>query len=168
MEVIMKKLIVVFVVLMPVLSYAQAPAQKERNGYGYAFTGLTVRPSAGETGLHAGVGGEGFIRGGFGVGGEIGYVRPSGSRSDYGFGLLSVNPSYHFINVSKSRKLVPFATGGFSLFFRGESAIGANFGGGITYWFKDRIGMRIELRDQIPIYSGFGHHPSFRVGFTFR
>lgn len=109
-----------------------------------------VRPSGGETGLQVGVGGEGIFCGGFGVGGEIGYVRPSGARSDYGFGLASVNPSYHFLKVSKSRKLVPFVTGGFSLFFRGESAIGGNFGGGVTYWFKGSDGHAHRVARSVP------------------
>jgi hypothetical protein len=168
MEVIMKKLIVLFVVLMPALSYAQAPTQKERASYGYAFTGLIVASNGGEPGLQAGIGGEGIIYKGFGVGGEIGYFRQATFGSDSGIGLLSVNPSYHFMNASKSRRLVPFVTGGFSLFFRSGAVIGSNFGGGITYWLKDRIGVRLEVRDQIPAYSGIGHFPSFRAALTFR
>jgi hypothetical protein len=163
MEVVMKKLMVLFIVLMPVFSYAQAPTQKERASYGYAFTGLIFASNGGEPGLHVGIGGEGIIHKGLGVGGEIGYFRHLGFGSDSGLGLLSINPTYHFMNASESRKLVPFATGGFSLFFRSGSAIGGNFGGGITYWFKDRIGVRFELRDHIPAYSGAGHFPSFVV-----
>jgi hypothetical protein len=168
MEVVMKKLIALFIVLMPVLSYAQAPTQKERASYGYAFTGVMVPSNGGEPGLHAGIGGEGIIYKGFGVGGEIGYIRSFGSEPNYGVGILSVNPSYHFMNVSKSRKLVPFATGGFSLILNSDSPFAANIGGGVTYWLKDRIGVRFEVRDQIPIYSGGGHYPSFRVAITFR
>jgi hypothetical protein len=168
MEVFMKKLLALFIVMMPVLSYGQAPTQKERGSYGYAFTGVMVPSSGGEAGLHAGFGGEGIIYKGFGVGGEIGYIRSFGSGANYGLGLLSVNSSYHFMNVSKSRKLVPFATGGFSLLFNSDSALAANFGGGVTYWFKDRMGVRFEVRDQVPIYSRSSHYPSFRVAFTFR
>jgi hypothetical protein len=168
MEVVMKKLIVLFIVLMPVLSYAQTPTQKERASYGYAFTGLMVTSNGGESGLHAGIGGEGIIHKGFGVGGEIGYFRSVGFGPEGGLGLLSFNSSYHFMNASKSRKLVPFATGGFSLFFSSGGAIGGNFGGGLTYWFKDRMGVRFEVRDHIPAYSGVGHFPSFRVALTFR
>jgi hypothetical protein len=168
MEVVMKKLIALFIVLMPVLSYAQAPLQNERASYGYAFTGLLVTSNGGEPGLHAGIGGEGIIHKGLGVGGEIGYLRPVGFGPEGGLGLLSVNSSYHFMNVSKSGRLVPFATGGFSLFFSSGSAIGGNFGGGITYWLKDRIGVRFEVRDHIPAYSGAGHFPSFRAALTFR
>jgi hypothetical protein len=168
MEVFMKKLIALFIVMMPVLSYAQTPTQTERTSYGYAFTGLNVSSNGGEHGLQAGIGGEGIIHKGFGVGAEIGYFRHPMFGSDSGIGLLSVNPSYHFLNVSKSRKLVPFVTGGFSLFFSRGAVIGGNFGGGITYWVKDRIGVRVEARDQIPAYSGIGHFPSFRVAITFR
>jgi hypothetical protein len=168
MEVFMKKLIALFIVLMPILSYGQAPTQKERASYSYAFAGLLAPSNAGESALHTGVGGEGIIYKGFGVGGEIGYVRSFGSVPNYGAGILSVNSSYHFLNASKSRKLVPFATGGFSLLYNSDSPLGANFGGGVTYWFKDRLGVRFEVRDHVPIYSGGGHYPSFRVAFTFR
>jgi hypothetical protein len=164
----MKTLIVLFIVLMPAISYAQAP-QKERKSYGYAFTGLFVPASGnvGDPGVHVGVGGEGIFLKGFGVGGEIGYVR-SGAF-DNGFGLISANPSYHFINATSSRKLVPFVTGGISLFFTGSGSIGGpNFGGGITYWFNDRIGMRLEARDHLPIGSGVAHLPTFRAALTFR
>jgi hypothetical protein len=167
MEVVMKKLIVLLIVLMPVLSNAQTPTQTERASYGYAFTGPILASNGGEPGLHSGIGGEGIIHKGFGVGGEIGYFRHPWF-GDSGSGLLSINSSYHFLNASKSRKLVPFATGGFSLFFNRGSAIGGNFGGGVTYWLKDRIGVRFEARDQIPAYSGAGHFPSFRVALTFR
>jgi hypothetical protein len=168
MEVVMKKLVVLLIVLMPVLSYAQAPTQNERASYGYAFTGLVVTSNGGGSGLHAGIGGEGIFHKGLGVGGEIGYLRPDGFGPEGGLGLLSLNSSYHFMSASKSRKLVPFVTGGFSLFFSSGSAAGGNFGGGVTYWFKDRIGVRFEARDQIPAYSGAGHFPSFRVALTFR
>jgi len=165
----MKQIIVLFIVMMPALSYAQAPSQKERTSYGYAFAGLmTDTTVGGEYGIHAGAGAEGISRSGFGVGGEIGYFRRSRLGIENGFGLLSVNPSYHFLNATKSRKLVPFATGGFSLFFRGSAAAGGNFGGGVTYWFKDRLGVRFEVRDHIPARSDLGHFPSFRVALTFR
>src|SRR5262245_49903497 len=130
----MKKIMVLLVVLTPALSYAQAPTQKERTSYGYAFTGLLIASNGGDSGLQAGVGGEGIIHKGFGLGGEIGYLRNVGLGNNDGLGLLSANASYHFLNASKSRKLVPFVTGGFSLFVRGRSAVGINFGGGITYW----------------------------------
>jgi hypothetical protein len=164
----MKNLIALFIVLTPVLSYAQTPQSKERASYGYAFTGLIVASNGGDAGLQAGIGGEGIIHKGLGVGAEIGYFRHVVFGSDSGIGILSVNPSYHFMNASKSRKLVPFVTGGFSLFFRSGSAIGGNFGGGITYWLKDRIGVRFEVRDHIPAYSGVGHFPGFRAALTFR
>jgi hypothetical protein len=164
----MKKIMVLLIVLTPARSYAQAPSVKERTSYGYAFTGLTTSSNGGDSGLNAGIGGEGIINKGFGVGGEIGYFRNVSFGNNDGLGLLSVNTSYHFLNVSKSRRLVPFATGGFSVFFRGGAVVGGNFGGGITYWFKDRLGMRFEVRDQIPAYSGIGHFPSFRVALTFR
>jgi hypothetical protein len=168
MEAVMNKIMMCLIILTPALSYAQAPTQKERTSYGYAFTGLLIASNGGDSGVQAGIGGEGIIHKGFGIGGEIGYFRNIRFGNNDGLGLLSVNTSYHFLNVSKSRRLVPFATGGFSVFFRGGAVIGGNFGGGITYWFKDRLGVRLEVRDQIPAYSGIGHFPSFRAALTFR
>jgi hypothetical protein len=165
---VMKKIIVLLIVLTPALSYAQTPRQKERTSYGYAFTGLMIASNGGDSGLQAGFGGEGIIQKGFGVGGELSYFRNVGFGNNGGLGLLSLNTSYHFLNASKSRKLVPFMTGGFSLFFRSGAVVGGNFGGGITYWIKDRVGVRFEVRDQIPAYSGIGHFPSFRAALTFR
>jgi hypothetical protein len=172
-EMTMKKLIAIFIVLMPVLAHAQSTMQNELRGYGYVFAGPVVGPNGDTVSLHAGAGGEGIFRKGFGIGGEMGYVG-QGIFDDRSY-LLSLNLSYHFLNASKSRRLVPFLTGGTTLFggcndsIGGCKTLGGNFGGGLTYWFKDRIGMRFEVRDHIPLlFSRPDHFPGFRIALTFR
>lgn len=138
-------------------------------GYGYVFAapGGIVSPDGQAATLHFGVGGEGLIKGGFGVGGEIGgltYVRSFSS----GIGVFSAGANYHFLNASKSGKVVPFVNGGYTLFFRDGVANGAHFGGGVNYWFKERVGLRFEVRDHFAVLYPEAHYVGFRLGLTFR
>ena len=99
---------------------------------------------------------------------EIGYLAPARSISE-GVGILSANGSYHFLNGEPSQKLVPFVTGGYSLAFREGSANLFNFGGGVNYWFRERMGLRLEFRDHvIPDGNHSDHFLGFRIGLTFR
>ncbi|MDQ3010723.1 MAG: hypothetical protein M3X11_08495 [Acidobacteriota bacterium] len=54
------------------------------------------------------------------------------------------------------------------MFFRSGVDNGVNFGGGVNYWFKDRIGLRFEVRDHMFIPSPDTHLIGFRVGLLFR
>jgi hypothetical protein len=169
----MRKLMVIFLALLPASTFAQSPVQKERMAYGYAFAAPLASTNGEHVSLHAGIGGEGILFKGFGIGGEIGAVGP-GVFGNSGF-LVSVNPSYHFLNVGKSKRVVPFVTGGVTLFggchasLAGCNNLGGNFGGGLTYWFKDSVGVRFEARDHVPLFfTRLDHFPSLRVGLTFR
>lgn len=143
-----------------------AQTTSEHRGQGYAFVATGGYSDSTAT-LHFGVGGEGLVYKGLGVGGEIGYLAAA-RQLDSGFGVLSPNISYHFLNASKSGKVVPFVTGGYSLFFRSGVAHGVNFGGGINYWFKERVGLRLEFRDHIPAHGDLGHFYGVRIGLAFR
>lgn len=166
---------------MPVLLFAQnnsAPASSNststqsgtnHRGYGYVFIapGGIVSPDGSAATLHFGGGGEGLIKGGFGVGGEIGgltYVRSFSSA----IGVFSAGANYHFLNASKSGKVVPFVNGGYTLFFRDGVANGVHFGGGVNYWFKERVGLRFEVRDHFAVQYPEAHYVGFRFGMTFR
>ena len=85
-----------------------------------------------------------------------------------GIGLFSSNASYHFLNASQNRKLVPFVTAGYTGAFQsewGESWF--NFGGGADYWFRERAGLRVEFRDHVdPQHSEPIHFLEARVGFV--
>lgn len=158
------------IVIMMVLSIGvQAQSGSDSRGLGYVFVapGAAINRAGGSASMHGGVGGEGLVYKGLGVGGEIGYLGPIESPAD-GFGVLSANGSWHFRNATASGKVVPFVTGGWSLAFRSGSAHGGNFGGGINYWFKERIGLRLEVRDHVFNNFTSTHFLGFRVGLTFR
>ena len=161
----MSKLI--FVILLAVLlPFAAAAQTKERRGQGYVFVAPTSTTEGG-FGLHIGVGGEGLVYKGLGVGGEIGYLGSADGLSD-GIGVLSTNISYHFTKATKSRKFAPFVTSGYSMVFRRSAINSINIGGGANWWFKERIGLRLELRDHIPLRSESVHFFGVRIGFAFR
>jgi hypothetical protein len=161
----MSKLI--FVILLAVLlPFAAAAQSKEHLGQGYVFVAPTSTTEGG-FGLHIGGGGEGLVYKGLGVGGEIGYLgSPDGLRD--GIGVLSTDVSYHFTKATKSRKFAPFVTGGYSMLFRGSALNSVNIGGGANWWFKDRIGLRLELRDHIPLRFESVHFFGVRLGLAFR
>src|SRR5262245_36549202 len=160
----MRKLVamIVFVAVTQVV----ALAQNDRRGWGYAVGG-----AGGASGNGASVamfqvagGGEGLVYRGLGLGAEVGYLAPFRAGGD-GFGVFSPNVAYHFNNSSS--KLVPFVTGGYSLAFRSGTSSGGNVGGGVQYWMKDHIGLRLEFRDHI-FSSDSPHFFQFRVGLSFR
>ena len=161
----MSKLI--FVILLTALFSIVATAQgSEHRGQGYAFVAPGGFTEGGST-LHFGVGGEGFVYKGLGVGGEIGYLGATRSLGE-GFGVLSPNVSYHFLNASKSGKFVPFVTGGYTLLFRSGTANAFNVGGGVNYWFKERVGLRFEVRHHVPTYTDLTGFYGIRIGLAFR
>jgi hypothetical protein len=153
------------IAFLPSLSLAQA--SQDYRGQGYVFAGPSYSSYYSSALINAGGGGEGFVHKGMSVGGEIGGFVHTGP-SDAAFGVISPNVSYHFREASSSGKLVPFVTGGFSLFFKGRADPGSNVGGGLNYWFKDHLGLRIELRDHIPWRTDIGHIVGVRVGLSFR
>lgn len=131
---------------------------EDYNGHGYAyFGGLGGDITATMT---AGAGGERFLYKGLAAGAEIG-------AGPY-FGLLSVNPAYHFTNRDRARGIVPFVTGGYSLVFPYGGISLFNYGGGATWWFKDKLGIRFEIRDHRDNRFGEIQFVAFRVGIAFR
>jgi hypothetical protein len=131
------------------------------------YGGLGFVSSEGGDGIfNGGFGGEYFLLKGFSVGGDAGYLGPLEGPEE-GFGNLNVNASYHFLTASETRKIVPFVSGGYTLFFREGSANLFNIGGGIIYWMDSGKGWRFEVRDQIWSDYGTYHYVSFNVGFVF-
>jgi hypothetical protein len=102
------------------------------------------------------------------VGGELGYLARLRDTGSSGLGLASLNASYHFGAGNRDRRVVPFVTGGGSVFFAGNGSTGGgNFGGGIQYWTRSRWGLRVEYRSHI-LSSDSPHIYEFRVGLAFR
>lgn len=152
-------------VFLPSVSFAQT---KDPRAWGYVFGGIGGAPDGQGAFVHMGGGGEALLHGGFGIGAELGYFAPASDATGNGLGIFSVNPSYHFRNASASKKIVPFVTGGVSLAFRsGAASGGGNFGGGVQYWFKEKVALRVEYRTQV-FSSDRPFLHSFRAGISFR
>jgi hypothetical protein len=136
---------------------------------GYAFVAPGALTAVGFTNgtLHVGGGAEHVLGSGIGLGAEIGAV---GSWRNYGtaIGMFSVNGSYHFLR--DRQRIDPFVTAGYSLGFRSGTLNFGNFGGGLNYWFSERIVLRIELRDHVHVSSRVPdlHYWSIRFGVAFR
>jgi len=166
--------VLLLLVSLPLVAAAQtvAPNAKQTTnensyGYGYVFAAPGGASSGGGGTLHIGGGGEGILKNGVGIGAELGYIYPFEAIGD-GLGTFSVNGSYHFLKASKSGKFAPFVTGGYTGFFRSGYANGCNFGGGVNYWFKKRVGLRFEFRDNVFAADGAAHLLNVRIGLTFR
>ncbi len=103
---------------------------------------------ASEFAIHAGGGGKYIFHNGLGVGAEAGIAGPTKDWSFYNFGAFSANGYYVF---KQGGKIEPFVTGGYTRVY-GNDALdmnGGNFGGGITYWPAQRVGVLFEFRDNV-------------------
>ncbi len=154
--------------LFAIPAWPQAePAVKtfKYNGNGYTFfsAGACLH---GYSNVGVGGGGEGFIVRGLTVGAEIGYYRFPADRNA-GYGVATVYPGYHFVNRKKPGKWDPYVRGtGVGLgFARGGVATAMHLGGGLNYWFKERIGLQTGGQLQVIGEEGL---VLFRVGLTFR
>jgi hypothetical protein len=150
-------------------SGSSAPV-KTVSGLGYAFAGVGAAVGeGGSTGTwHLGGGGEAIFADAVGVGAEIGYLNSFEEDSE-GIGVFSVNGAYHFGGGSHSGKVRPFITGGYTLGFRDGHANLFNVGGGVDFWLKPKVGLRVEFRDHI--WTEENDTVQFlgvRVGVTFR
>lgn len=142
-----------------------AQSQPEWRGYGYVYGGAIGGDNG--SGYTVGGGGDGLVYKGVSVGGDVAMLAP-GSRWNRSFGAASVNGGYHFTNASSDGKFVPFVTAGPTAFFGDGVGIGFNVGGGVNYWFKERLGARFEFRTHVPGNSDLQAFYGFRVGLTFR
>lgn len=121
-----------------------------------------------------GAGGEAVLGWGIGVGAEIAAL---GTRQDFAdsvVGAFSPNGYYHFVHGRRA-KADPFVTAGYTLLFRSGHTNLFNFGGGVNYWFRPKLGARVEFRDFV-YHSGGGfgfngttiNYWGVRVGLAFR
>jgi hypothetical protein len=132
-------------------------------GNGYISRGGAFAVESQPTG-NFGFGADIRIWRGLGAGGEIGLIASGGDA----FGMASLNTSYQFIRSPFRQKgMVPFITGGYTSGSTGEaSSIGANVGGGVNWWFRERMGLRFEVRDYC--FKDEVNQVVLRVGISFR
>jgi hypothetical protein len=158
---------VFLMLLLPLLAAAQSNDYSKGHGYAYFAPGFATAEGESISMAHIGGGGEGFFTRNVGVGVDAGYLAPFESLGD-GIGTFSPNFVARFRAKSADNKVEPFATGGYTLFFRSGTANGFNFGGGANWWFKEHLGLRLEVRDTVWTEGGAIHHVGFRIGLTFR
>lgn len=174
---------VLILILAP--SLGQAQSSDYSKGHGYVFGGAGGQTYGGAD-VHVGFGGEGFFNRFVGISAEGGYVGGSGaSNSDAG--IFSPNFVARFLAKDNKNKVEPFVTGGYTLFYHGETEArinsgfgysyfdvhrlrsGMNLGAGVNLWASDRIGVRFEFRDYILLGSyGTIHFAGGHIGLTFR
>jgi hypothetical protein len=167
MEATMRRLVLIAVSLFGFTALASAQETSLPRGMGYVFVapGIAV-DDGGPTGtLQLGGGGEFRIYKGLAAGAELGGLGVIGDSAG-GLGIFSLNGYYHIPNATRSGKLIPFVTAGYT--GAGNAEWGErwfNVGGGADYWFKKRIGLRVEFRDQIDAnHSTPIHFAGMRVG----
>ena len=168
----MKHLFFVFCVLLlvPLIGLGQEQKGKQETaGQGYLFAAPSAFVCSGcnsSGAIHFGGGGQFNLYKGLGAGADIGYLT-SYRNFESGVGLFSLNGLYSF-STDRRAKVVPFVTAGYSMLFRSGHVNGFNFGGGLNYWFSDKIGLRAEFRDHIhPDYTD-AHLIQGRIGISFR
>jgi hypothetical protein len=100
-----------------------------------------------------------------GIGGEVGMIGFGGEAA----GVASLNSTWSFVRSPyRTKGLVPYISGGISTASAGEGpgSRGANFGAGVNWWFRERLGLQLELRDHY--FGRDGNLVGLRIGFTFR
>lgn len=147
---------------------AQTSNSSREQGYLFFAPGVAKGNSRIPSGasIHIGGGGEGFVYKGIGLGAEIGAVGPWSDFGDNAFGMGSANLSYHFLPGASERKLEPFVSIGYTLFFRAGVTHGVNAGVGINRWLNKKVALRFEVRDNVE--GGHGHLIGFRIGVTLK
>lgn len=166
----MKRTILAVLILALIPCLGQAQSSDYSKGHGYVYFAPGVESFDGESvgTMHIGFGGERFFSRYLGAGADAGYVAPYRSFKD-GIGTFSPNFVARFRAKDSETKAEPFVTAGYTLFFRQGTANGANFGGGVNWWFKERVGLRFEVRDNVLIDSNLtAHFVGGRIGLTFR
>ena len=143
---------------------------RAQSSHGYVFIapGGVSGGGATQAALHGGGGFEALVwRRWAGVGAEAGWIGPI-RRLGSGVGTVSPNGYFHF-GGDRARGIDPFATAGYSMFFRRETESLFNFGAGLNWWVRDNVGLKFEFRDHVnPERRTTAHFWGFRFGVTFR
>jgi hypothetical protein len=156
---------------LAVAFFSLAGLAAAQSGRGYVFLGPGERSTSGnsQATYYVGGGGELLLAKGVGAGVEAQGVLPSRRVGSESFGIFSLNAYYHPLLERRPGKLDPFVTTGYSLAFRTDTANLWNVGGGMNYWFHDKMGLLVEFRDH-PWKTGSvtTHYWGFRFGISFR
>ena len=131
--------------------------------HGYLYFGSVKDSSREGKPLLLGGGGEYPIRNGFTAAADFSYLY----LHQKGFVLLSVGSGRHF---GPWEGVAPFVNAGYGLALHGPARNLFYFGGGVTRWFNQRVGARVEVRDSLAssCRCGTTHFLQFRIGLTIR
>jgi hypothetical protein len=116
------------------------------NGYGYFAAGGGMADDGSGKFRGGGAGAEGFFWKRFTAGADVSVFQETYLRASRTFGHAGVNAGYHFASRAKTRGMDPFVLFGVGGFFPDEPKAVVHGGGGFTYWFSQRLGVRLELR----------------------
>jgi hypothetical protein len=74
------------------------------------------------------------------------------------------------VPLSTERRYAPYVTSGFGALGDGDVIFGAwTVGGGVDVWARERVGIRVDLRDRIRTDSrGSVHYWTIGAGVVFR
>jgi len=141
----MKRIViaVLFIVCMSSIAAAQTTS-----GFAFFAPGQLRGGGGSATFLHFGGGAKYITSSRVGFGGELGLLGPKQNFSDLYGGEFSANAYY--VLRTKTDRLLPFLTAGYTRTFGHESGANMfNFGFGVDYWFKERMGGFVEFRDHV-------------------
>ncbi len=134
-------------------------------GLGYAIAGPAGYSGffgSSASSVHVAGGGEALVHGRAGVGGEFGILNT--------LSVFSANGVLHISPSPAKRGSSPFVTGGYTYMGSGEGSFSAwNVAGGLDFWAKNRLGVRVEFRDHVrPDSRGAVQYWTIRAGVVFR
>lgn len=162
----MKRIVIAVLLFVCLSSLASAQAN---NGYVFFAPGQIRGGGGSSMFLHFGGGMKHMMESRLGFGGELGLWGPKQHFSDSYGGHFSLN-SYYKMDITSSKKLVPFMTIGYTRTFGHDSGGNwVNFGGGLDYWFREKMGAMVEFRDHVHRESKITFNLwEIRVGLAFR
>ena len=156
--------IILFVLL---LSAAPALAQErtgsEKRVFFYGAPGVIIGTEIAT--LHFGGGTETVWPNGIGFAFDAGYITPLEAFEE---GFFTVSPALLY-EFQIDGKLKPYVRGGVTLMFNHHGGdLPLHVGGGVNYWFKERMAMKCEVRDTFYAQDAGTGLLDFIVGVVFK
>jgi hypothetical protein len=164
----MRNFLAIFCFLSLFCGSGLAQERHKPRASGFFFVAPGQRHDTGSSTLQIGGGAEGYVYKGLGFGADIGALRTFSTTGTGNWsGMMTLNTLYNF-NTTDMSKISPFIIGGLTLIPAFDVPGGVNIGGGLQYWFRNGIGMRVEFRDHILTGMSNHHYPQGRIAIVFR
>ena len=160
----MKKVIVVVfgTLLFASPAWAQESQGADKRAFFFGAPGVIMGTDAAT--MHVGGGVETVWANGLGFAFDAGYF----TGSDFGNGAVSISPAMIY-ELPVNGRVKPYVRGGGTLLAnRSHAGLLWTVGGGVNFWFKERMALKVEIRD-----SFFAEDPGeglvdVMVGLVFR